>query len=282
MAEHGLGHPPRLPRHPFATREGEGVPQPPGLFLSAQPIFDLRHPNTVHCAEVFGQIAGLDGPHKEHLLGTWEQHANPAHMRAFDQAVVAELAAVLARRPSNPKGPQSYAANLSMVTLQSREAVDEIVEIVKKSRINPARLGFEITETGPLHNGHAKTFRHNLETLKAAGHKLLADDVPMGPDFAIRFGIMQPYLDVIKLDKSVVTPLLAGEAAGTINPALPGVLATARKEGILLLAEGLETGHDIAKAHHLHLDLGQGYALGEPRRLTRENEMVSAPALPGL
>lgn len=98
-----------------------------------------------------------------------------------------------------------------------------------------------------------------IRPLREAGMRLAIDDVGSGFSSLRHVVLTQP--DVIKIDRDVVTGLIASPARQTLVKALVdfghGCDAT-------VVAEGIETPEDAAKLLELGVDYGQGWHFGRP------------------
>lgn len=102
-----------------------------------------------------------------------------------------------------------------------------------------------------------------VERLRAAGHAIALDDVGVEPESLAFIPVLQP--EAVKLDLSLLrsvddpqTVLVAG-----------AVRAYASTSGASVVAEGVETEHDLTRAFVLGATLGQGWWWGRPDRTFR-------------
>lgn len=92
-----------------------------------------------------------------------------------------------------------------------------------------------------------------------AGHASLAAVVAVRPD-------------VLKLDGEII----CGLATDSLRQSLVRAIARfASDAGILLIAEGIETEADLRAVRESGVDLGQGYLLGRPAQLPREEVLLA-------
>jgi len=90
--------------------------------------------------------------------------------------------------------------------------------------------------------------------LRAAGIRTSLDD--FGTGHATLTALSRVPIDMLQLDHSLVADLGASERARTIAQA---VIAMAHGLGMLVTAEGIETGEQLAVLRTLGCDMGQGH-----------------------
>ncbi|MGO8687922.1 MAG: EAL domain-containing protein [Candidatus Dormibacteria bacterium] len=96
---------------------------------------------------------------------------------------------------------------------------------------------------------------------RRAGFRFAMDDVGEGLSTIEAIAVVRP--EFIKVAKSLVVTAEDGGSAAVIR----GLVEVARSLGGEIIAEGLETPEDCARMLGLGAALGQGWALGIPRRL---------------
>jgi len=107
------------------------------------------------------------------------------------------------------------------------------------------RLLLEVTETTELHPGWSRA----VSILRPGRIGLAVDDAGAGYSDAARIRLLQPQM--VKLDRTLLVPLGDGVARALV--------AAARDVEALVVAEGVESVRDLARAHELGADLVQGY-----------------------
>ena len=158
--------------------------------------------------------------------------------------------------------------NLSAVQLCSGTSARIILGILREAGLDPERLQFEVTETALL--ADFDTARHNLDTLREAGARIVLDD--FGAGYASIAYLREIHFDAIKLDGSLVT--------GTEAPAgmrlLQGVLELCASLNVPCIAERIETGEQAALLKRLGCRDGQGFALARPLDADAARELAAA------
>jgi len=124
---------------------------------------------------------------------------------------------------------------------------------------SPARqwLCIEITEQAPIENkGRAVAY---VRQLRAAGVEIALDDFGsshMGLDMLFRFPA-----DMLKIDAEVINTLCTQHVGRAL---LATVIAIARKRGMAVTAEGVETQETLDNLKALGVDYVQGFFYAKP------------------
>ncbi|MCW2605845.1 MAG: hypothetical protein JWO60_538 [Frankiales bacterium] len=100
-----------------------------------------------------------------------------------------------------------------------------------------------------------------VSTLRELGWEIALDDAGANDASVALLPVLAP--DVVKLDG----PLLAARLSRPQARALRAVTGYAERSGAVLLAEGIESEQDLARARELGAVWGQGFLLGRPRPL---------------
>jgi diguanylate cyclase (GGDEF)-like protein len=153
--------------------------------------------------------------------------------------------------------PIRLAVNLSGITLGSPESAEFIRHAIRRKRVEPNALIFEITETALMTN-LAKA-RSTMEVLGGIGCHFALDD--FGSGFSSFTYLSQLPVDEVKIDGSFVRDL----ATNPVNQAIVRAIANVtRAMGKQSVAEWVEDAAILATLGKLHVDLAQGYYIGHP------------------
>tara|TARA_R110002051_G_scaffold68434_6_gene123532 strand:- start:117589 stop:119562 length:1974 start_codon:yes stop_codon:yes gene_type:complete len=154
-------------------------------------------------------------------------------------------------------GELSVSFNLSGHDLMSPVAVDEILDLVKRSGIEPARIEFEITETVMMTD--IDQARRSIERISALGCKLALDDFGSGhSSFSY---LHQLPVSKIKIDRSFVTPLLKDASASKI---VRTIINLGHSLDLDCVVEGVETQAELNLLKDMQARYIQGYIFGKP------------------
>ena len=157
--------------------------------------------------------------------------------------------------------------NLSPRTLESDQFhTMDVTKIFHRRGIRPEQLVVEITEREDIQD--IDQLRRNAAACRAAGMRLAADDVGAG-NAGLRL-LSEIHFDIVKIDLSLVQ-------GGIIHDPSHGVLRAlqelAARWDAKIVAEGVETGEQLAVIRELGMAAGQGYLLGRPARERRAERL---------
>ena len=149
------------------------------------------------------------------------------------------------------------AVNLSAVQFQEPWIVDQILDTLAETGLDPEGLELELTET--LLFEDRERVLAAVERLKAQGIGLSIDD--FGTGYSSLAYLKRFKVDKLKIDRSFVSHLLHSEEDQAIVQAM---IQIARSLNLKTIAEGIE---DVALAERLRAlgcDQGQGYLYSRP------------------
>jgi EAL domain-containing protein (putative c-di-GMP-specific phosphodiesterase class I) len=130
----------------------------------------------------------------------------------------------------------------------------------RKLGFDPSRIVFEVVETERIADiDHLKRI---LDFYRAAGYQVALDDVGSGYASLNLLALLKP--DIIKIDMELIRGIHADAHRQAVFKALVGI---ARDLEIQVLAEGVETGEELAYVVNEGADLVQGYLFARPAPL---------------
>lgn len=149
------------------------------------------------------------------------------------------------------------AFNVSARVLEHATFVDELIERLDRSCIDPRRIVLELTETALI--GSPAKAKRVIDRLAMHGLSLSIDD--FGAGFT-SFGYLRDFhVSEIKIDKSYILTLTENQ----FDRSLVSCLAVfCDSQGISLVAEGVETAQCWQMLVELGCRHGQGYGIGRP------------------
>ncbi len=148
--------------------------------------------------------------------------------------------------------------NVSLLQLQSPTFVDELAEQIKKHKSSPDwTLVVEITESQVMADPEATA--SSCRRIKALGCKIDLDD--FGTGYSALSYLTRLPLDALKLDRSFVVG--AGEDPNMLA-VVEEVVHMAKRIGLTVVAEGVETQSHLKLLEGLGCDHAQGYLFGRP------------------
>ncbi|MCW5959553.1 MAG: EAL domain-containing protein [Pyrinomonadaceae bacterium] len=147
--------------------------------------------------------------------------------------------------------------NLSGKHFAHRDLVSQVHNIIVETGIAPQCLKLEITESAVMENAEMVTSM--LKQLKALGIQLSIDD--FGTGYSSLSYLHRFPIDTLKVDRSFVSTMENGTENGEIVRTIVGLAKTL---GMNVIAEGIETIHQIHQLRILGCEYGQGYLFSRP------------------
>ncbi len=194
--------------------------------------------------------------------------------------VIDEALRELADWPENEVGERPLLTiNLSAAQLVDDSLIPTVVTAIDRHHVPAGLVGFEVTESMQVDDVEGAT--EVLRRISALGCPLAIDDFGIGYatlDYLRRFSMA----DTIKIDRSFVSGLGSSREDTAIVSAS---VALASSLGLDVVAEGVETYHQLTELRGLGARVGQGYVISKPvpiedaRRLWVQQQLVP-PAEP--
>jgi diguanylate cyclase (GGDEF)-like protein len=148
------------------------------------------------------------------------------------------------------------AVNISGRHLLSRQLPGHITEVLQRSGIDPRRLTIEITETVLLSD--LISAAAELEAVRALGVKVAIDD--FGTGYTSLAHLQQLPIDTIKIDRSFISQMNVRRGSSLVRM----VTDLGHAIDINIVAEGVETGDELAALQAMGADHIQGFLLSRP------------------
>jgi len=154
--------------------------------------------------------------------------------------------------------PLSMSVNLSCKQfLQSGELLMIVDETLKATGLDPCSLALEVTETVMMENAEAALA--TLAQLKDRQLRISIDD--FGTGYSSLSYLQRFPIDNLKIDQSFVAQM---KPAGDSLEIVRSIITLAHSLGKQVIAEGVETGEQLALLRSLGCDYGQGYLFSKP------------------
>lgn len=143
------------------------------------------------------------------------------------------------------------AINVSAAQFKRSSFVEEVIQVIVDSGINPARIKFELTES-MMHS--IDETRAKMEKIRELGVRFSLDD--FGTGYSSLSSLIQLPLEQLKIDQSFVSNMLSRPGDEIVVKTIIGM---AHSLGLEVIAEGLETElqKDFLQLHGCNLY--QGY-----------------------
>jgi len=153
--------------------------------------------------------------------------------------------------------PPPVAVNISPRQFSDLSLITDILEIIKATRMNPAMLNVEITESATMDD--PEMTMEILAEMRAINLHLYIDDFGIGHS---NLGQLRRLpIDAVKIDKSFINDVLTNNDDAEIVTAIIN-LAHALK--IRVVSEGIETKAQLAFLRELGCDEIQGFLVSKP------------------
>jgi diguanylate cyclase (GGDEF)-like protein len=151
----------------------------------------------------------------------------------------------------------TISVNLSVCLFSQPKLLAQIDQIMKSTKINPACLEIEITESVIMENSQA--LKKILQQLRERKIKLVMDDFGTGYS-SLSYLYNFPF-NVLKIDQSFVKRMQENEESMGLVPAMLGI---ANSMGMSTIAEGVETTFQLVQLKNLNCNFAQGYLFSRP------------------
>ena len=153
--------------------------------------------------------------------------------------------------------PLFASVNLSGTHFAQSGLVDQIKEVLSKTGLNPRCLKLEITETVVMEN--AENAISMLRQIKDLGVQISLDD--FGTGYSSLSYLQRFPIDAVKIDRAFVRSMEEGRQNGEIVRA---IIALADAMKLAVIAEGIESIHQLHQLAILSCQYGQGYLFSPP------------------
>jgi len=154
--------------------------------------------------------------------------------------------------------PVSHIAiNVSAVHFLKPHFVERFMLLVNRYGVDPERIELELTEGEVMHNVREAIRR--IEQLRAFGIAFSIDD--FGTGYSSFSYLKQLPVNVLKIDQSFVLNMADNHEDAMIVSA---IIAIAKRFGLTVLAEGVETRRTLELLREMSCDVYQGYFAYKP------------------
>ena len=149
------------------------------------------------------------------------------------------------------------AVNLSAPDILDPELGDEILDLLRESRVAASTLVLEITESAVMRDPQLAA-RH-MQLLRIAGVRFSIDDFGTGHSSLAQLSRLP--VDELKIDRSFITHARLGTDAATI---ITSTIGLGHSMGLSVVAEGVEEPEAWNLLRQLGCDFAQGYLISPP------------------
>lgn len=147
--------------------------------------------------------------------------------------------------------------NLSSKQVAQNGIAEQIIDMLKRTRLEPRWLNLEITESVVMENDDvaAELFRK----LRAIGIRLSIDD--FGTGYSSLSYLHRFPVNYLKIDRSFVNQM---ENGGEQIEIVRTIASLAHNSRMQVVAEGIETEDQLRQLRALNVEYGQGYLFAKP------------------
>ncbi|MFB4390681.1 MULTISPECIES: putative bifunctional diguanylate cyclase/phosphodiesterase [unclassified Pseudomonas] len=149
------------------------------------------------------------------------------------------------------------AVNVSALQLRQADFSERLLDSLEQHGIAPQRLELEITETTVL--DPEGTALDHLHRLRAAGMGVSLDD--FGRGYAGFAHLQALPLSKLKIDRALIAPLCNSHDD---SPIVSSTIILAKRLGLAVVAEGVETREQVVCLKLAGCDIAQGYHFSRP------------------
>jgi PAS domain S-box-containing protein len=157
--------------------------------------------------------------------------------------------------PSDP--PLFLSINVSPRQFAQPDLASQIGRLIKQSGMDPRCVNLEITETIAM--ADAERSGELLSELKALGVQLDIDD--FGTGFSSLSRLQRFPVDTLKIDRAFVARVDSDQESHEI---VRVIVMLAHNLGLKVVAEGIETQHQLDLLREIGCEFGQGYFFSKP------------------
>jgi diguanylate cyclase (GGDEF)-like protein len=168
------------------------------------------------------------------------------------------------------------AVNVSAIQLHPADFSDRILSKLARYGIDPRRMELEITETTLL-DTEGRAIKH-LQRLRDAGMNISLDD--FGKGYAGFAHLQALPLTTLKIDRTLIAPL---SNSPDDSPIVSSTIILAKRLGLEVVAEGVETREQVVCLKLAGCDVAQGYHFSRPlsaEQLRDYSPFIEAAGLP--
>ncbi|HEY1596497.1 MAG TPA: bifunctional diguanylate cyclase/phosphodiesterase [Thermoleophilaceae bacterium] len=149
------------------------------------------------------------------------------------------------------------AVNLPAQMLLDRDLPGDVASMLARFGLSADRLVLEITEGSLIHDPHRSA--QILDALSGMGVRIAIDD--FGTGYSSLAWLKRFPVHEIKVDRSFVTDLVSNESDAAI---VRSTIELGRSLGLLVVAEGVETGEVLERLAGYGCDVVQGFLVSRP------------------
>ncbi len=159
--------------------------------------------------------------------------------------------------------------NLSGKHFAQHDLVKQVKEILNETGLAPTCLKLELTESAVMENAETTIFL--LKRLRELGVQISIDD--FGTGYSSLSYLHRFPINTLKVDRSFVGEMEKASEKGEI---VRTIISLSKTLGFSVIAEGIETVHQLHQLRILDCEYGQGYLFSRPVPASEAEELLRA------
>ncbi|HYX40521.1 MAG TPA: EAL domain-containing protein, partial [Pyrinomonadaceae bacterium] len=157
--------------------------------------------------------------------------------------------------------------NLSSKQFAQPNFIEQVADILGEAGLQPNRLKLEITESMVIEN--IDTTVELLTQIRALGVELSIDD--FGTGYSSLSYLHRFPINTLKIDRSFISQMHSTENAEIVRT----IITLARSLEMDVVAEGVETGEQLAQLRALGCDYAQGFYFSRPLPAADASQLIT-------
>jgi diguanylate cyclase (GGDEF)-like protein len=221
------------------------------LRLDFQPIFDMTSNRILAFEALARWTSPILGPVAPCVFIPAAERTDLIH--SVTQVLLSKALGTAANWPADIR----LSFNLSVRDVASADAIERIIDTIRRSGVAPDRIDLEVTESALIcdfDQAHAA-----LNALKQFGVKISLDD--FGTGYSSLRCVHRLPLDKIKVDRSFVVDIVNESISRDI---VKSIVDLCHNLGIACVIEGVESASQVEVLRELGGTIMQGYFFGKP------------------
>lgn len=172
----------------------------------------------------------------------------------FDLHVLGLVAEQVARWTQAGLRP-AVSVNFATATFEDERNVQHAVDILQNFAVDPSSISLEVTATSQV---ETSSVRQTLDKFRDAGFRISIDD--FGTHDSLFEQLRSTTADELKIDREFIAQL----SDSRVSTIVGSIIELAHTLGVAVVAEGVETEHEVSCLIDLECDLAQGRWFSPP------------------
>ena len=162
------------------------------------------------------------------------------------------------------------AVNVTLNHLTAPGSVEKLRELIERFSIPPDSLKIDLTESDL--QADPSVVQECLGRIRQLGIKLVTDD--FGSENSSLGGLQRFPISELKIDQALISKVDGNRDYGAV---IAAIITLAHNLDLKVVAEGVETGGQLALLQALECDMAQGYYFAKPMNSREVEALLSSP-----